>query len=210
MGFRTSRKALKAEVGEIDDAKEHESAELGFMFDAADEDEADSGDGSDEVEEVTGVKILSDFAILLPWKWYLDFLPYFKTVFLFDFVQDEENEEEESENDGDEEIEERPKLSKKKSKAEKIRFKFDQNEDVDYGAFGEDDSGEEDGSEEEDDSDVEGEEEEEDDAEEVTLKSKHQCHMSFVRFTHPPSWPDRPLILSHGRWNGSEMVIIIS
>ena len=44
-------------------------------------------------------------------------------------------------------------ISKKSSKPEKSKFKFDQSDDVDYGAFGEDDSGEDDGSDEEDDSD---------------------------------------------------------
>ena len=42
--FRTSRKALKKEIGEIEDEKEQASAELGFMFEAPDEESNDDDD----------------------------------------------------------------------------------------------------------------------------------------------------------------------
>ena len=53
--IRTSRKKLKAESGEVDDEREQESAELGFMFEAGDDDDdiddvdSDDDDGDEEV-----------------------------------------------------------------------------------------------------------------------------------------------------------------
>lgn len=51
---RTSRKALKAETGEIVDEKEHDSAELGFMFETPDDDDEEGSDeqSDDESEQV--------------------------------------------------------------------------------------------------------------------------------------------------------------
>ncbi len=51
--IRTSRKKLKAESGEVLDEKEHDSAELGFMFEAGDEDD----DDEDEVSRADFLKI---------------------------------------------------------------------------------------------------------------------------------------------------------
>jgi hypothetical protein len=48
--LRTSRKALKSELGDVDDEKEHDSAELGFMFEAPDDDD-DDDDDDEEVED---------------------------------------------------------------------------------------------------------------------------------------------------------------
>ncbi len=49
--IRTSRKKLKAASGEVLDEKEHDSAELGFMFEAGDEDDDDE-DGVNRAEFV--------------------------------------------------------------------------------------------------------------------------------------------------------------
>jgi hypothetical protein len=49
---RTSRKALKAETGEIVDEKEHDSAELGFMFETPDDEEGSDEQPDDESEQV--------------------------------------------------------------------------------------------------------------------------------------------------------------
>ena len=48
--IRTSRKKLKADSGEVDDEREQESAELGFMFEAGDDDDDDIDDDGDDVD----------------------------------------------------------------------------------------------------------------------------------------------------------------
>ena len=49
--IRTSRKKLKADSGEVDDEREQESAELGFMFEAGDDDDDDiDDDDGDDVD----------------------------------------------------------------------------------------------------------------------------------------------------------------
>ena len=60
---RTSRKALKAETGEIVDEKEHDSAELGFMFETPDDDDEEGSDeqSDDESEQVNFFTVIRLF-----------------------------------------------------------------------------------------------------------------------------------------------------